>query len=466
MARWTPVSISSTTSRRTRKRSRTTEPSVDDRALSLDEALSVAVVLQQAEQWAAAEEIYRSILEVAPDHAGALHFSGGLAHQQERDDAVALIARSLELEPDRPDWHSNHGVVLQDHLRLEEATAAYQRAIALDPKHANAHNNLGVVLRAQGRVVDAEAAYRAAIQIDPDHADAHNNLGVLLNGLGRPREAALCFSRVITLRPKHPEARRLLALAHYTLGEVEKAIDVFDEWLRDEPDDPIALHMLAACSGRDVPARASDAFIEKTFDSFAASFDSKLASLAYRAPALVAEMLAHAGVDASRSLDVVDAGCGTGLCGPLVAPYARRLVGVDLSEAMLARARARNVYDELDQCELTAYLRDAGGSFDVIVSADTLVYFGPLEEVATAAAHALRPGGFLVFTVEELSDAANGAGYSLSPNGRYRHAPGYVEHVLADAGLQSEIVPAELRLEAGEPVAGLVVRATTAPAGP
>ena len=111
--------------------------------------------------------------------------------------------------------------------------------------------------------------------------------------------------------------------------------------------------MLAACSGRDVPARASDAFVEKTFDSFAASFDSKLASLAYRAPALVAEMLAHCGVNASRSLDVLDAGCGTGLCGPFLAPYARRLVGVDLSQGMLAKARARNAYDELAKSELT-----------------------------------------------------------------------------------------------------------------
>ena len=144
--------------------------------------------------------------------------------------------------------------------------------------------------------------------------------------------------------------------------------------------------MIAACSGRDVPARASDAFIEQTFDSFAGSFDAKLAKLLYRAPALVAAMLADSDVEASKSLDVLDAGCGTGLCGPLIAPYARRLVGVDLSARMLAQAQARNVYDELVKCELTAYLRDSPGAFDVIVSADTLVYFGPLQDVVAASA--------------------------------------------------------------------------------
>ena len=424
-------------------------------------------MLHQTEQWAAAGEVYRTILEAAPDHADALHFSGVLAHQQAQgEQAVALIERSLELEPDRADWYSNLGIVLQDRLELDDAIAAYERAIALDPEHANAHSNLGVVLRAKGMVVDAEAAYRAAIRIDPDHADAYNNLGVLLNGQKRQREAALCFSKVITLRPKHPDARRLLALAHHTLGEVDKAVEVFEEWLRDEPDDPIARHMLAACSGHDVPQRASDAYIEKTFDSFAAGFDAKLAKLSYRAPALVAEMLEDADEGASRSLDVLDAGCGTGLCGPLMAPYARRLVGVDLSERMIEQARARNVYDELVRRELTAYLRDHTGAFDVIVSADTLVYFGPLEDAVAAAGNALRARGRLVFTVEELRGTRRAADYSISPNGRYRHARAYVERVLAEASLQSEIVPAELRLEAGEPVPGLVVRGTKRGTGP
>ncbi|HSC73361.1 MAG TPA: tetratricopeptide repeat protein [Gaiellaceae bacterium] len=425
--------------------------------MTLDEAVSVAIALQQAQQWAAAADIYRTVLDVAPDNADALHFSGVLAHQQGRsDEAVALIERSLELEPERADWHSNLGIVLQDGLRLDDAAAAYRRAIDLDPGHANAHSNLGVVLRAQGEAAGAEVAYRAAIRIDPEHPDAYHNLGVLLNAQGRPREAALCFSKVITLRPRDPEARRLLALAHCTLGEFDEAVEIFEEWLSEDPVDPIARHMLAACSGRDIPDRAADAYVERTFDTFAASFDAKLAQLAYRAPALVAEVLERAGAARSKSLDVLDAGCGTGLCGPLVAPYARRLVGVDLSEGMLAEARRRNAYDELVKSELGAYLADSSEAFDVVVSADTLVYFGALGSVVDAAASALRPSGRLVFTVEELP----GSGHALAPSGRYRHSRAYVRTVLTEAGLRPEIVPAELRLEAGEPVAGLVVLGT------
>ena len=111
---------------------------------------------------------------------------------------------------------------------------------------------------------------------------------------------------------------------------------------------------------------------------------------------------------------------------------------------------------------MTAYVGAAADAFDVIVSADTLVYFGPLDGIVAAAANALRSGGRLIFTVEELLGAEPAAEYSLSVNGRYRHTRSYLERVLGDAELRPEIVPAELRLEAGDPVPGLVVRATKA----
>src|SRR3954451_21543987 len=173
----------------------------------------------------------------------------------------------------------------------------------------------------------------------------------------RTEEAAACYCRVITLRPKHREARKLLAVAHCTLGEFGKAASILEEWLEEEPENPIARHMLAACTGRDVPDRASNGFIETTFDSFASSFEAKLERLSYRAPALIAAMLRDSGIEQARCFDVLDAGCGTGLCGPMIAPFARRLIGVDLSQGMLAHAKEKNVYDGLTKSELPQYLR-------------------------------------------------------------------------------------------------------------
>lgn len=431
----------------------------DLREIPLDEALSIGVLFQQHGKLADAEEVYRKVLELVPDHPDALHFSGVLAHQQGRsDEGRALIERSLALEPNQADCYSNLGIIAKAQGRLEDAAAAYQKAIELNPDHANAHSNLGVLLRAKGRVVDAEAAYREAIRINPGHVDAYHNLGLLLAALNRTKEAVVCYCKVTTLSPHHPQARRLLALAHCTLGETDKAVAVLEAWLKEEPDSPVAQHALAAASGAGVPARASDAYVESVFNDFASSFEEKLARLHYRAPQIVGALAADAGVPADKSLDVLDAGCGTGLCGPILTASARRLVGVDLSGKMLNLARERQVYDELVKGELTAFLEANPGRFDLIVSADTLVYFGALEAVAAAAAAALRPGGHLIFTLEEDDDGA--AEYRLKPHGRYCHARAYVERALSAAGFRVGVVRAELRMEAGYPVAGLAVTAT------
>jgi len=436
------------------------DPEGPSRQLTLEEALAIAIQLQKAERLSEAELVYSRILDAAPDHGQVLHFAGVLAHQLGRnEEAVARIEKSLTLLPEGADYYNNFGIALQGVGRLEEAIAAYQRAIALQPDHANAHSNLGVLLRATGKPVESEAAYRTAIALNPEHIDAWANLGILLNGLKRTEEAVACFCKVILLRPKHREARKLLALAHCTLGEVDEAVKIFQEWLDEEPGDPIATHMLAACTGQGIPERASDRFVEGTFDSFAASFESKLEKLSYRAPALVAAMLEDAGIAPAKAFDALDAGCGTGLCGPLVAPYVRRLTGIDLSAGMLAQAKEKGVYDALYKVELTSYLRDNLHAFDLILSADTLCYFGALDGVVGAAAGSLRSGGLLIFTLEHLrGDVASD--YRLELHGRYAHTRAYVERLLASAGLTSTIVEAHLRMESGTPVAGLVVRAS------
>jgi predicted TPR repeat methyltransferase len=149
-----------------------------------------------------------------------------------------------------------------------------------------------------------------------------------------------------------------------------------------------------------------------------------------------------------------------------VAPFARQLIGVDLSEKMLAQAQDKKLYRTLVKAELTEYLRDCSEAFDLIVSADTLVYFGPLQGAVSAFARALRPNGMLVFTLEHAAGDPAGIDYRLETHGRYSHSRAYVERLLVSRGLQPEIVPAELRMEAGAPVAGLVVRGIKSASAP
>jgi predicted TPR repeat methyltransferase len=429
------------------------------REVSFEEAMAMAIFFQKHGHLDDAQQVYSKLAEVFPEHPDVLHYSGVLAHQQGRHDAaVELIERSLTLQPDQAGCYNNLGIIYKNAGRIDEAIVAYERAIALDRNHANAHNNLGVLFKAQNRMVEAESAYRTAIDLDEGYSDAYHNLGILLSYLRRTEEAVKCFCKAITLTRHHPEARRLLALAYCTLGQQDKAVEIYEQWLKDNPGDVIAEHMLAACSGVNVPLRASDVYVERSFDDFAATFESKLAHLSYRAPALVGGALAQAAGTPAKAFDVLDAGCGTGLCAAYLAPYARQLIGVDLSAGMLAQAKEKNLYDELVKSELTEYIASCRRAFDVIVSADTLCYFGGLEDVATTVSAALRPGGRFIFTAEELVGAAE-RDFQIRVHGRYAHSAAYIDRVLTTFGFDVEIAHAELRMESGRPVQGLVVRA-------
>jgi len=128
---------------------------------------------------------------------------------------------------------------------------------------------------------------------------------------------------------------------------------------------------------------------------------------------------------------------------------------------MLQKARQRSVYDELVTAELTAFITARPESYDLIVSADTLVYFGELEPVLTSVRSSLRPGGRFVFTLERMEKPPDDSvGYRLNRHGRYTHSPAYVNGCVSKCGLRllgSKSV--DLREQAGRSVGGLLVTA-------
>lgn len=209
------------------------------------------------------------------------------------------------------------------------------------------------------------------------------------------------------------------------------------------------------------PDLGSTAGLAAFFDACAVDFEYQLTRLAYRVPTLLSELMVNLGLEYSSKLDILDLGCGTGLCAKIVKPYARTLIGVDLSAGMLAKAERRKLYDTLHRGELTDYLRDVRGACDVIVLGDVLPYVGKLDDVTALAAKALKPGGAILFSAEDGDESKAAEGYARrSRTGRYVHTAAYVERMCAAADLRAEITRADLRLEAGVRVLGLIVRAT------
>jgi predicted TPR repeat methyltransferase len=426
--------------------------------LDADEALEFALQLHRNGSLDEAETLYRRVIAAAPDNLNALHFLGVLCHQQNRNaEAAESIERIIALDPQNADAHNNLGNVLEGLGKFSEAEACYRKAITLRPSHDPAHNNLGVILMAQRNVAEALNAYRRAVELDPQSADYRYNMGNALRKSEEFEEAVAAYQEAVRLNPDHTGARQGLARTLLQAGRRDEAAEVFEEWLRKEPGNPVILYLQAAYLGKGVPDRAPDAYIQQIFDDAADRFDGHLVdNLDYRAPGLVIEALSEVLPAPNTDLDILDAGCGTGLCGPLLRPYARKLVGVDLSARMLTKAAGRKTYDDLVKFELTEFLGRQSEAFDVIASADTLCYFGDLEPVFQAAAKALKPSGRLAFTLEDAGDGV--PELQLNPHGRYAHAKAYAEGAIGKAGLAvHSITSVVLRNEGKQPVTGHLV---------
>jgi predicted TPR repeat methyltransferase len=430
----------------------------DGEEITIDQALAIAGTLIGRNDLQGAAALSARILEFLPEQPQALNILAIVTCENgDLDKALDYARRAVAAAPDDAAIRGNLGNILLRKRDVEAAIDAYERSIELGGQSPEIFSNLGVLIRGRGDDDRAEAYFRRALLLDPDHGAANHNLSGILARKKQSKEAMDRFWTGVLNTPfRNPY---LTALAYDHIGRRDKAVELFSSLLERDPDNPELKHMLASFSGEDVPDRASDAFVEKTFDRFADLFEQKLKGLAYQAPQLVAAALAAIVGRPKGDLDILDAGCGTGLCGPLLRPYARRLTGVDLSGGMLAKAAETGIYDELVKAELTAFLDGKHAAYDVMALVDTLCYFGPLEAFAAVAAKAVRPDGVLIFTVEALPVDAS-QDFRMDTSSRYQHAGAYLDRVLAAAGFELLARNADtLRMESVDPVAGFIVSA-------
>lgn len=426
--------------------------------MTVADELQAAIGTHQSGNLTEARKAYQAILAESPDQPDALHFLGLLTFQEgDADTAIGLIRKSLEINSTNASACNNLGNIYFSLEKADEAYDAYSSAIKIEPDHTESWSNIGVLLRRARQMDDAIEVLMRVTEKAPDNLKAWHNLGLTYLLDKQLEKAADAFETCLDIcnEQRNPglvwHSRVLDAL-----GRKERAISHLVAYLKARPDDPTAVYQLAALRGEDV-ARAPDNYVRAHFDSFSESFDEVLAGLNYRAPTLVAEEVATTFEGRGTLPDVIDLGCGTGLCGPLIRQHCDRLTGIDLSVGMLRRAVKREVYDYLIEGELVAFLQQTAPiCFDLAVCVDTLCYFGRLEEFFQALGTALKPGGRMIATVEEMM-AGDGTGHEIMATGRHRHSEAYLRTVSEAAGLDFGPVRREvLREELGTHVDGLV----------
>ncbi|MBY4678506.1 methyltransferase [Marinobacterium arenosum] len=420
------------------------------------------LLLKDADYPAAQQALHQALELKAPQRMRAQALSNlALACQYagQLDDALQAINQALRLLPGDPACLANRANLHELRRDWPAMRSDLQQLLENDANAIEAHIGLALAERKQGTPSQALARLNAL----PEPLQNFDwlqewTLNMLLCGRQAELEAFL--------EPLGLDVDDLRALADYCAEQqaVDCALPLYRRCLALDPQDSSARHMLDAAEGTQ-SERAPASYVSALYDQHAGQFEQRLVgSLGYDAPQRIARLLSER--LAAQLPAVLDLGCGTGLLGAVLKKQFQidRLSGVDLSEAMLAQARTKDVYDQLIKADLLDHI--ATGTTErwpLVCAADVLIYLGELAPLFERLPELLTDNGLFAATIELAPDEES---FSLLPSGRYRHSARYLQQLADHYSLQlvhHEQFP--LRKEGDQLLPGLLFLLAKSPAG-
>ena len=338
--------------------------------------------------------------------------------------------------------------------RPAQAEQRFMASLELLPGRISTLVNLAAVRLALGRPQDSLATADAVLALEPENVDAWFHRANALAELGRHPEALIAFQTVCRIEPRQAQAWSQAGSMLRESGRLDEAAHAFEQAIVHGADPDLHRYYLAAVRGHGVPPSAPPQYVQGLFDAYAGEFDAHLVQvLGYSAHRTLVDLLGPSQTFRSA----LDLGCGTGLCGALLAGRVARLVGVDLSAGMLEKARATGVYASLLQADLVEHLRATGECCDLVLAADVFIYVGALEPVFEQVARVLEPGGIFCFSAECASDETRDI--ELGTSLRYAHSGRYLDALAQAHGFDVERIDERpIREEQRRSIPGRFVR--------
>lgn len=329
------------------------------------------------------------------------------------------------------------------HTQLNNHTQAidyFQQTLRLEPKHLEARNNLAALFLKENNLKESIWHYKLYLRLAPKDFEAHYNLGVAFMISGRLKESIQSFQTAIELRPEQGlDAWCNLGAVYLRMQKLQLAYDSYQKALLLDSQNEIAQFMIVALSRSSVisnkgnvrdlsiPSTVPLVYVRNLFDNYAPYFEKHLNhTLHYQVPQKLYQLVAP--YLNKKNYTILDLGCGTGLSGIPFATCKETLVGVDISSKMLEKAKTKKIYNRLLRQDITSFLMQCNEYYDVIVSSDTLVYFGDLSFILKRVFEIANPGAFFLFSIEVMNSNQekefldhNSLYYRLQSHGRYEH---------------------------------------------
>lgn len=437
----------------------TTAPTPDALTLALQRVRG----LIEAGQLRPAAEALNQLQKHAPQDARVPLVGMRLAERTgHQDGAIEAARRALALAPGWPVAQIELALRLAQKKPANQALRDEAMNLAVQAL-AQASNEPQVMAGAINVALYSERSEQTlawaqdGVRRFPDNAGIRLFLARYLSSLGRDTEAIAEFERIHERAPEHEDTLRGLLNSALRLDDTGRAHLYSDRLLALKPDDEGARYWHAVAHGQ-TPATQPSELVKGIFDNYAERFDMHLVrGLQYRVPERVAQILNEAYPE--RRFNLLDLGCGTGLVGLYLGRIEGHMIGVDLSEKMIAQAARHNLYSRFHRVNVLDALRDTSDEvFEVITCTDVLVYVGDLAPVIPNAHRILKAGGHFIFSCETAAEDEPGLILREGTN-RYAHKASAVERQLRQAGFDEvriEKLPT-LRTEGGQPVPGFLV---------
>lgn len=375
-------------------------------------------------QFAKAEHYFELALKKQRDYTDALYNLALCYRKQQKLEACAgALSAILEANPEHLPAHFLFAKLL---LEKKEWALASQRLVMISDITQHDESVLSdiiALLLSHDRFLEAERFCEIALEAMPDSAHLHYNLGVIASKKSESAKAIQHYLAAIHHKSDYFEALNNLGVIYLETQQAETAKFYLEKALCLRPDNKALQHTLAALSGDNTTNEASAEYISQLFDHYAEHFEEHLVqSLDYTVPEALSELLySHTKIKPSDWV-IADLGCGTGLMGMALRSCSRALYGVDLSEKMLQQAERKTCYDELVHASYVDFLHKHPEHFDLIAAADVFVYQGDLSPAFRASYKALKPGAYLLFSLED----GEGESFYLSKSGRFHHSNAYL----------------------------------------